>query len=116
MFEQIIDKLGLEMSEYIQWSNKPNNFKMRQLRRKIRYACWAMARGDTKDIPTKFKEYFENEEHFATWELFGVTWDVEREDPSVTTPLEFSHLERWEAKMRQVIPELDGAISYKQGS
>ena len=116
MFEQIITTLGLDISDYDQWAHKSDQFKMHQLRRKIRYACFAMLRGDKKGIPSLFIKYFEGQQHFATWELFGVTWDVERDDPTKTIPLEFSHLERWEAKLRQVIPELDGAISYKQGN
>lgn len=116
MFEQIIETLGLDLNDYSQWIDKSTVFKMRQLRRKIRYACYAMQRGDTEDVPKTFVKYFEEQKHFATWELFGITWDVTKNDPSATTPLEFSHLERWEAKMRQVIPEIPGAISYKQSN
>lgn len=116
LFKQIIDKLGLDLNDYEQWSSKSGSFLLHQLRRKVRYSCFAMQRGDIAGIPLKFISYFEEQEHFSGWDLFADRWDVTKEDPSITYPRVYSTLEEWEATLRMVIPELPGAIAYKQGN
>lgn len=115
-FKQLIEKLGLDLADYEQWSSKSGSFLLHQLRRKVRYSCFAIQRGDTDNIPKKFVDYFESQEHFSGWELFADRWDVTKEDPSITYPRIYSTLEEWEAKLRMVLPELPGAIAYKQGN
>jgi len=115
-FKQHIEKLGLDLNDYEQWSSKSGSFLLHQLRRKVRYLCFAMQRGDSAAIPQKFTEYFEKQKHFSGWELFADRWDVTKENPSITYPRVYSTLEEWEAKLRMVIPELPGAIAYKQGA
>lgn len=115
MFKSIVNKLGLNKADYSQWKDKNEAFLMHQLRRKIRYACFAMQRGDTKNIPIKFIKYFEEQPHFSGWDLFADRWDVNKTDPSTTYPRLLSIHDEWEAKLRMCVPELPGAIAYKQG-
>lgn len=114
MFKEIIDTLGLDIEDYSQWEHKSDVFKMHQLRRKIRYACFSMLRGDSENVPKKFQEYFEAQPHFSGWGLFANRWDVEKADPSKTYPRKFSVEEEWDATLRMAVPELPGALSYKQ--
>ena len=114
MFKETIKKIGFKLSDYSQWNSRSDRFLMHQLRRKIRYACFSTQRGETKNVPKKFKAYFEKQPHFSGWELFGDRWDVTKEDPIKTYPRLLSTLDEWEAKLRMCVPELPGAIAYKQ--
>ena len=114
MFKHLIKKLGLDEKDYKQWSHKSESFLMHQLRRKVRYSCFAMQRDDTDLIPNKFIKYFEDQPHFSGWELFADRWDVTKKDPSKTYPRVHSTLDEWEAQLRMCVPELPGAIAYKQ--
>ena len=114
MFEDILETLGLDPADYDQWSKKTEKFLLHQVRRKIRYACFALQRGDAANVPQKFIDHYESQEHFSGWELFADRWDVTKEDPRVTYPRKFSIHEEWDAELRMAVPELPGAISYKQ--
>lgn len=116
MFKELVKKLGLNPEDYSQWKDRNEAFLMHQLRRKIRYACFALQRGDGSNIPKKFIEHFEKQPHFSGWDLFANRWDVNKTDPSTTYPRLLSTLEEWEAKLRMCVPELPGALAYKQST
>lgn len=116
LFNQIITKLGLDENDYIQWKNKSQSFLLHQLRRKIRYNCFAMQREQPDNIPEKFIKYFESQEHFSGWDLFADRWDVSKDNPSETYPRLLSTLDEWEAKLKMCVPEIPGAIAYKQST
>lgn len=120
MFKEIVKKLGLKPADYSQWSTKSESFLMHQLRRQIRYRCFAMQREivedvtPTIDISKKFIKHFEAQPDFSGWELFADRWDINKTDPSTTYPRLLSIADEWEAKLKMCVPELPGAISYKQ--
>lgn len=114
MFKELINELGLDIEDYSQWSKKSEEFLMHQLRRKIRYNCFAIQRGDNKDIPKSFIAHYESQEHFSGWDLFADRWDITKEDPSKTYPRLLSTLDEWEARLKLCVPEIPGAIAYKQ--
>lgn len=116
LFKQLINKLGLNLEDYEQWSAKSGSFLLHQLRRKVRYNCFAMQRGDISKIPKEFIYYFEEQPHFSGWDLFADRWDITKEDPSKTYPRLLSTLDEWEATLKMCVPELPGAIAYKQGN
>lgn len=115
MFDTIIETLG-ELSPKFnnEWKNKNEKFKVHQARRLIRYNCFAMQRGDTDGVSQQFIDYFEAQPHFSGWELFADRWDVEKDNPLTTYPRKFSIHEEWDAELRMAVPELPGAIAYKQ--
>lgn len=55
-------------------------------------------------LPEGFRESFETQEHFRGFINFGVTWDVDDDDPWKVVPLEMSHLERWHETLRNIVP------------
>ena len=88
------------------WKNLP--------RRKIRYQMYrlrteAESNGVTKaDPPEGLEEFYRGQKNFDGWLRFGDTWDVEKEDPLLAIPRQFSIHEEWNATMRRVVPVLPG--------
>ena len=115
MYGDIIETVGLDTADFAAWSGKSAKFQLHQIRRKIRYNCFAMMRGDTSQVPKKFITYYEDQQHFSGWALFADRWDVLKSNPLMTYPRKFSALEEWEATLRLAVPDLPNAISYKQG-
>jgi hypothetical protein len=114
LIDNIMNTLGLDPIEFEQWKTKPETFRLHQLRRKIRYKCFAMGRGNVDIVPEKFIKYYENQPHFSGWDLFADRWDVAKKDPLKTYPRKFSVAQEWEATLSMAVPELPGAIAYKQ--
>ena len=114
MVDDIIDTLGLDPADYDQWRSKGEKFLLHQVRRKIRYLCFAIQRGETVDISSKFFWHYESQPHFCGWALFADRWDVTKPDPLMTYPRKFSINEEWDATLRMAVPELEGAIAYRQ--
>ena len=114
-FDEIVDTLGLNRDDFNQWKARPENFLLHQVRRQIRYACFSMQREEVDGVPDTFIEYYESQPHFSGWELFADRWDVKKDNPLITYPRTFSIHEEWDAELRMAVPELPGAISYKQG-
>lgn len=90
-------------------------------RSEIRYICFTLfseaERG--KEIPPPpegFKETFESQEAFRGWLAFGVTWDVDEDDPWKAVPRECSLLEEWHRELMRKVPVLteDGIISAEE--
>ena len=108
---EIAESLGLEL-DLDRFESKGEVFFLRQVKRKIRFLCFAMQRKneenseDKTEVPKKFIEYFESHPKFEGWDLFGETWDVLEDNPVELYFRDFSIHEEWDATLRRVVPEL----------
>lgn len=87
-------------------------------RSEIRYLLFklnANAEGGTEltKLPTGFKESFDSQANFRGWLNFGVTWDVDENDPWKVILREKSIEAEWTELLLEKVPELpltfDGA-------
>ena len=107
----IANKLGIKDFDFDRMKKKGEVFSLLQVKRKIRYYCFAMKTnadgGDNKTIiPEQLIEFFENKREFEGWAGFGETWDVQTNDPLTIFFRDFSINQEWDATMRRVVPEL----------
>ena len=108
---EIAKKLGIIELDLDRMKEKGEIFSLLQVKRKIRYYCFAMKTnadgGNNKTvIPTQLIEYFEEKDEFEGWSGFGDTWDVRTTDPLSIFFRDFSINQEWDATMRRVVPEL----------
>lgn len=77
-------------------------------RKQVRYMLFRLkteADGGPKatSIPRGFRPHFKKQEWFDGWENFGVTWDVEAEDPLTTRPRYESIHEEWDQQIEAMV-------------
>lgn len=107
---EIAKKLGIKL-DFGDLEKKGEDFALHQLKRRIRYYCYAMKRktedeNDKVRVPKRFIEFFESLSMFEGWSAFSVTWDVSSDQPDTIYPRNFSVEEEWNATLRRVVPEL----------
>ena len=108
---EIAKQLGVKLDLDDFYKRGGEEFAMHQLKRRVRYYCFAMQRravdhDDKVRVPKKLIEYFENLHQFEHWGTFGETWDVKEKSPNEIYFRDFSLLEEHEALMRRVVPDL----------
>jgi len=87
-------------------------------RSEIRYLCFSeftraeSGKPDIPPAPPGFVETFQSQKDFRGWLGFGVTWDVDEDDPWKVVPLECSLLEQWHRELATMVPVIapDGSI------
>lgn len=79
----------------------------------MRYFCFRIQNAEQGgapvtelNIPDGFREYFEGQELFDSWDGFAATWDVKTDDPFKLYKRKFTIHEEWNATLRAVVPEL----------
>lgn len=107
---QIAKTLGVKL-DFDELEKKGDGFALHQLKRRVRYYCFAMQRKasgeqDKVRVPKKMIDYFESMPQFEGWKNFAGTWDVEASNPLKIFFRNFSVHEEWDATMRRVVPEL----------
>jgi len=84
-------------------------------RHEIRYWCFRFNTATKPEgspatgSPTGLRKDFENNPHFGGWEGFGVTWDVDKEDPYRIVPLRHSLDTQWNTEMSSSARDLPGS-------
>lgn len=109
--KEIAKVLGITNLTFEDWTEKGEDFSLRQVKRRARYYCFAMRRkADNEDnhvrVPKKLIEHFEKVPGFEGWANFSRTWDLVPDDPLDIYYRNFSVDEEWDATMRRVVPEL----------
>jgi hypothetical protein len=89
------------------------------LRKQVRYWLFRLkteADGGPKavGVPRGLRAYFKKAEWFDGWENFGVTWDVESDDPTTTRPRYESIHEEWDHKIDGIVREQTRGIRQRQ--
>lgn len=80
-------------------------------RREIRYLCARLKSEQeglsaSPDLPEDFIEKFESQQRFRGWENYGVTWDVDEDDPWTIKFLSMSLEQQWHQELMNAVPEL----------
>jgi len=109
--KEIAKVLGINDLKFEDWTEKGDEFSLRQVKRRTRYYCYAMRRkadgeNNSVRVPKKLIEYYENLPGFEGWASFSRTWDVQSDSPLEIYYRNFSVDEEWDATLRRVVPEL----------
>jgi hypothetical protein len=96
---------------------KEDNLRTVVLRRQVRYWMFRIQNAETggvkaEKVPKGFKEFFEKQKDFDSWENFGQTWDVEPKSPLVVRPRYMSIHEEWDIVIGQEVRS--GEIAARQ--
>ena len=108
---QVAKTLGIKL-DFDELEKKGEIFTLHQLKRRVRYYCFAMQRKVNEPkkkkvrVAKKFVDYYENHPKFEGWAKFAETWDIDPKNPLEIVYRQFSIYEEWNATMRRVVPEL----------
>ncbi len=94
------------VKELVPDDSVPQYLYDRQVRRRIRYCLFRLNTEEAEgipvdDIPAGLKKHYESSEEFDGWKNFGVTWDVDDNDPLVTVPRYESINEAWDRQIEE---------------
>lgn len=115
---QVAKLLGFKL-DFDAFDKKGEAFSLHQVKRRIRYYCFALQRkavgeDDKVRVPKKLIEYFEGLPEFEGWHTFAETWDVVEAAPYKIYFRDFSIHQEWDATLRRVVPELPVDRSWRQ--
>ena len=82
-------------------------------KRQIRYLCFRLrteAQGGVKadNIPKGFKENFEKQECFTSWDKFGDNWDINISNPTQAISRNATIHQEWRTQLDRALTKAQG--------